>query len=296
MLKDLDEISQQRHDPPNGIPSSTLYADPAPPARSRGRPKKHINAQFLQQSLLHRSSRSIAANLGCSARTIRRRTLELHIAQPSPPVFLHQDHAPPIRNFHSRGPSSYARLSNFELDEIVASILVSFPSFGRRLVQGSLRTRGLHVQKHRITASIRRVTCRTRVFRRRVAERRVYRVAGPNSLWHHDGQHGAPPVPCMVFSYSPLKGLIRWKIIIHGFIDGYSRFVVGIRASNNNRADTVLDLFEECRCRTRATPHRCRGDCGMENVRVADRMADLRGVSSYIWGRSVLPPTPAASY
>lgn len=41
------------------------------------------------------------------------------------------------------------------------------------------------------------------------------------------------------------SGLIRWKIVIHGFIDGYSRLVVGLRASNNNRAATVLDLFLE---------------------------------------------------
>ncbi|KAJ7228286.1 hypothetical protein GGX14DRAFT_296526, partial [Mycena pura] len=38
-------------------------------------------------------------------------------------------------------------------------------------------------------------------------------------------------------------GLIRWGIVIHGFIDGYSRLITGLRASNNNRAETVLELF-----------------------------------------------------
>ncbi|KAJ4464195.1 hypothetical protein C8J55DRAFT_386602, partial [Lentinula edodes] len=38
-------------------------------------------------------------------------------------------------------------------------------------------------------------------------------------------------------------GLIRWGIIIHGFIDGYSRLITGLRASNNNRGQTVLSLF-----------------------------------------------------
>ncbi|KAJ7922570.1 hypothetical protein B0H13DRAFT_2409610, partial [Mycena leptocephala] len=38
-------------------------------------------------------------------------------------------------------------------------------------------------------------------------------------------------------------GLIRWGIVIHGFIDGYSRLITGILASNNNRGQTVLDLF-----------------------------------------------------
>ena len=35
----------------------------------------------------------------------------------------------------------------------------------------------------------------------------------------------------------------RWRIVVHGGIDGYSRIPVYIHASNNNRADTVLQLF-----------------------------------------------------
>ncbi|KAJ4481774.1 hypothetical protein C8J55DRAFT_406109, partial [Lentinula edodes] len=42
---------------------------------------------------------------------------------------------------------------------------------------------------------------------------------------------------------SLLGRLIRWGIIIHGFIDGYSRLITGLRASNNNRGQTVLSLF-----------------------------------------------------
>ncbi|KAJ3911879.1 hypothetical protein F5877DRAFT_22859, partial [Lentinula edodes] len=38
-------------------------------------------------------------------------------------------------------------------------------------------------------------------------------------------------------------GLICWGIVIHGFIDGYSRLITGLRASNNNRGQTVLSLF-----------------------------------------------------
>ncbi|KAJ7049166.1 hypothetical protein C8F01DRAFT_967062, partial [Mycena amicta] len=40
-----------------------------------------------------------------------------------------------------------------------------------------------------------------------------------------------------------LISLLRAHSLIHGFIDGYSRLITGIRASNNNRAQTVLDLF-----------------------------------------------------
>ncbi|KAJ3840070.1 hypothetical protein F5878DRAFT_498744, partial [Lentinula raphanica] len=37
--------------------------------------------------------------------------------------------------------------------------------------------------------------------------------------------------------------LIRWGIVIHGFIDGYSRLITALRAHNNNRSSTVLSLF-----------------------------------------------------
>ncbi|KAG1845058.1 hypothetical protein C8R48DRAFT_566298, partial [Suillus tomentosus] len=39
-------------------------------------------------------------------------------------------------------------------------------------------------------------------------------------------------------------GLIRYKMVTHAFIDGFSRFITGIRVSNNNRAETVFDLFQ----------------------------------------------------
>lgn len=38
-------------------------------------------------------------------------------------------------------------------------------------------------------------------------------------------------------------GLIRWGIVIHGYIDGYSRLITGLRGSDNNMSQTVLDLF-----------------------------------------------------
>ena len=95
-------------------------------------------------------------------------------------------------------------------------------------------------------------------------------------------------VPACIISLKLLLGLIRWKIVIHGFIDGYSRFVLGLRASGNNRANTVLELFEDI-ASVYGYPSRVRGDHGTENLLIAFRMEIVRGLNrgSYIWGRSV---------
>lgn len=84
------------------------------------------------------------------------------------------------------------------------------------------------------------------------------------------------------------SGLIRWGIVLHGFIDGHSRLITGLRASNNNLGDTVLDLFE-CAISVYGVPSRLRGDHGVENICTAQRIEELRGMrrGSYIWGRYV---------
>lgn len=83
-------------------------------------------------------------------------------------------------------------------------------------------------------------------------------------------------------------GLIHYRIVIHAFVDGFSRLVTGIRASDNNRADTVADLFHSAR-QAHGTPSRVRGDHGVENLDVAAFMESTYGVErgSYIWGRYV---------
>ena len=81
-------------------------------------------------------------------------------------------------------------------------------------------------------------------------------------------------------------GLIRWGIVIHGFIDGYSRLITGLCASDNNRGESVFDLFHHA-ARVYGVPSRLRGDHGTENIVVATWMEENRGMwrGSYIWGR-----------
>lgn len=82
--------------------------------------------------------------------------------------------------------------------------------------------------------------------------------------------------------------LCRWRIVIHGGIDGFSRLVVYLGASTNNRAETVLNLFKHA-VRNYGIPSRVRSDKGGENRDVATFMVHHRGTNrnSHIAGRSV---------
>ena len=104
--------------------------------------------------------------------------------------------------------------------------------------------------------------------------RRSYNVRSPNSLRHIDGNHK----------------LIRWNLVIHGGIDGFTRIPVYLGCANNNRAETVFGLFikavEEYGLRSRV-----RSDMGGENIALKRHMEQLpqrgEGRISMIMGRSV---------
>ena len=65
--------------------------------------------------------------------------------------------------------------------------------------------------------------------------------------------------------------LIRWRMVVHGGVDGFSRAVVFLRCSNNNEASTVLEQFF-CGTRKFYFPRRIRTDHRTENVEVARYM------------------------
>lgn len=65
--------------------------------------------------------------------------------------------------------------------------------------------------------------------------------------------------------------LIRWRFVIHGGIDGFSRCIVFPRCSTNNKSETVTALFLEA-VNQFGLPSRARSDFGTENVGVAGYM------------------------
>ena len=74
----------------------------------------------------------------------------------------------------------------------------------------------------------------------------------PSSFRHIDGHHK----------------LIRWRLVIHGAIDGYSRLITYLRCSTNNKASTVFELFRQA-IEIHGLPSRMRSDYGVENVDIA---------------------------
>ena len=130
-------------------------------------------------------------------------------------------------------------------------------------MSGHLRSLGLRVQRDRIRESIGRVDPEnSRIRWAVVISRRAYSVAGPNSLWHVDGHHS----------------LVTWGFVIHGGIDGFSRLIVYLKCSTNNRSNTVSDLFLTA-TQNFEWPSRVRSDHGGENVGVWNAMDERRGLN-----------------
>ena len=65
--------------------------------------------------------------------------------------------------------------------------------------------------------------------------------------------------------------ICRWKLVIHGGVDGYGRMIVYLCCSNNNTADSVFDLFTKA-VETFGCSLRVCADRGSENTKVADYM------------------------
>jgi hypothetical protein len=189
----------------------------------RGRPSIWIDPHFLQWAYTLRSTSSIAHFLNVNRRTVRNALLEYGIAAPQPSPFanpflsqsvdiegLQQGDTdgpadddildPPAiaQNFPVSSTThrivSYTAplsdMSDFDLDSLIQTLRQQFTRAGIAMLDGMLRNLGYHIPRERIRQSLIRIDPIHRVFDRIRIRRRVYSVPGPNSLWHHDGQHG----------------------------------------------------------------------------------------------------------
>ena len=104
----------------------------------------------------------------------------------------------------------FSDISDHDIDTLIRHFKMERPKSGLRYAIGFLTKNGIRVQKRRIKASLQRMDTLGQVLRNHASiDRREYKVPRPNALWHMDGHHK----------------LIRWGIVIHGVVDGYSRVV-----------------------------------------------------------------------
>nr|XP_054605991.1 uncharacterized protein LOC107395523 [Nothobranchius furzeri] len=219
-----------------------------------GQQKYMVNKECLQNLVdLDLSIPSISAVMGISKSTVKRALRENDIS---------------IRR-------SYSSISDDQLDDIVGSIKITAPNIGSRMLKGRLRALGHRITWTRIWASLKRVDAlgvATRATRVGCVVRRSYTVQAPLSLVHVDTNHK----------------LIRYGFVIFGGIDGFSRKIMYLDASTDNKASTALGLFLGS-VEKNGLPLRVRGDQGVENVDIARYMFTVRGCGrgSFMSGKSV---------
>jgi len=141
------------------------------------------------------------------------------------------------------------------------------------MLQGYLKCWGVFVQRHRIGQSVLRTNpIGALTGWQQAISRRSYSVPGPNSLWHIDGHHN----------------LIRWRFVVHGCIDEFSRMITFLSSNTNNRSKTVFQLFRHATMEF-GIPSHVRSDKGGENILVCLFMVAYRGPgrASHIAGSSV---------
>lgn len=208
-----------------------------------GRPSKNIPREYLENLLSVKTPISEIARL---------------LAVSRPTVYA------AIQAYNIPYEGRFSNHSNDELRCSVVAIKLGHPNAGEVMVQGHLRAKGVNVQRNRIRSIIKEVDPRGVETRSSLRiSRRRYSVPCPNYLWHIDGNHK----------------LIRWKFVLHHGIDGFSRLVTFGKFSNNNRASTVLDLFNKA-VEKYGQPLKIRTDYGGENVQIWRNMVDVHGSSS----------------
>lgn len=188
MVDDLDRACHESLDPPDGPPPIVVQRIRT---GRRGRPRIEIDPHFLSHALLLRGPTGIAPTVGVSSRSIRRRALQYGLVEPGAPVFqivLGPDGT--HQTIHTSTSAPISDMSDEELDAAISSILQIFPTFGRRMITGHLRNQGQRVPMDRITHSYLRVHGTPGIFGDRQIVHKQYRVPGPLSLAHMDGQHG----------------------------------------------------------------------------------------------------------
>ena len=191
----------------------------------RGRPRLVFDPGFLQWAMTQRTTSRIASFLSVGRTSLRQAMLDYGLAEPGDNPFLPEGsesiqdpsetllesddddilepelplpltlpqevvNATPVAQYSISSMASPSTMTDDELDNLLLQLKTHFRRAGITMLDGMLRQLDHRVSRDRIRASLLRIDPVHRVFNRIHIRHRVYSVPGPNSLWHHDGQHG----------------------------------------------------------------------------------------------------------
>ncbi len=162
MTQDLQEETQF-HSPQGMVPNYEHHRV------GPGRPRFEIRQDQLEHLLTLRfSCPQVASILGVSPRTIRRRLTEYGLSV----------------------SATYTVITDNDLEQVVMAIKNELPNCGYRMIDGHLRSRGIHVTQSRIRSAVQLVDPEgVAHWWRHALKRRQYRVSSPLAFWHIDGNH-----------------------------------------------------------------------------------------------------------
>jgi hypothetical protein len=150
-------------------------------------------------------------------------------------------------------PRCNAAVTDQQLTDAVRNAVSEHPRRGERDIRSRLEVAGICVTRQRLRDTIKLVDPEgVEARRNHTLQRRVYQVPGPHHLWHIDGNHK----------------LRLAKLVVHGAIDGFSRAVIFLHCSTNNRKETVAEFFVAA-VGEYGAPRQVRCDKGGENYEVA---------------------------
>lgn len=205
-----------------------------------GRPRVYIDADDLTDMLISNMTyKQIASVFGTSATTIKRRAKDLGLSKRTFYQISKEDLAREVEEAYARGSGMQ----------------------GYRAIHSALLAKGIKVRRDNVQDACREADVNG--VRQRYAQvhvRRKYKVPWINNMWHIDGHHKLGP----------------YGFVIHGAIDGFSRRIMFLGVSDNNRASTVTRLFNAA-VEEHGWPSRVRVDRGGENLGVKARMEEVLG-------------------
>lgn len=157
----------------------------------------------------------------------------------------------------------------------------------------------MKIQDGRLRASYNRVGIKQGYPCKKKIKGRVYAVPGPLAMWHLDGFHKfdmwaefsismAIPITLLLIIFISFSHFFRFGFVVHGIVDGYTKGIVGMQVSDNNRSETVVRLLHAARLKW-GLPACLRIDRGGENVLATDYIIQERGIHyrSVIAGKSI---------